>query len=94
MSQDPQEAAATIQEVDDSVVTIPQLNIGESDPKATTLVALEMKDTQKTGFSKRRPMRKKSIDRIFGKIGQVELEDNVDKSPSILRDGPSESDSE
>ena len=97
------------QEEDDSKpVKLYALGIGEADPKTNLLVALEMKDSQKIGFKKRgrTPLRKKSIDGIFGKINKIEVEDNLDKTPlknvprrslmamdpSLLGDGPDESD--
>ncbi|KAH0790125.1 hypothetical protein GPJ56_006020 [Histomonas meleagridis] len=61
------------------------LNIGETDPTAKSLVALEMKDTKRTGF-KRSPQRRKSIDRIFSKVKSVNVDCEVDES--ILKKVP------
>ncbi|KAI5540681.1 hypothetical protein TVAGG3_0040710, partial [Trichomonas vaginalis G3] len=59
-------------EEDDKKVKVLDLGIGEKD----SLVAMEMQDSQKTGFRKPKhsAARKKSIDRIFGKIDQVEVD--------------------
>jgi hypothetical protein len=51
----------------DRRVKVLDLNIGEHDPHARALVLLEMEDTQRTEF-RGKATRKKSIDRIFGKI--------------------------
>lgn len=91
---------------DDSKVKVLDLGIGEKD----SLVAMEMQDSQKMGFKrvKHTAARKKSIDRIFGKIDQVEVENKVDKTKlkgcprrsllaldiANIMSGPAESDDE
>lgn len=65
--------------LDDNGVKMYDLNIGETNNAAGSLIAMEMQDTETTGFS-RRPSRKKSIDRIFSKMNQVTVEANVDTS--------------
>lgn len=73
-----------LEEEDDKKVSMYALGIGENDPKTNSLVALEMKDTKKTGFRGKRnptPHRKKSIDGIFGKMNKIDVEDNLDKTP-------------
>jgi hypothetical protein len=51
----------------DRRVTVLDLNIGEHDPHARSLILLELEDTQRTEF-RGKTTRKVSIDRIFGKI--------------------------
>lgn len=65
---------------DDSVVKMLDLKIGEQDPTTNSLVALEMQDTQKIGF-RHKPIRKKSIDRIFKKVKKVHIVHKFDKTP-------------
>lgn len=65
---------------DDSVVKMLDLKIGEQDPTTNSLVALEMQDTQKIGF-RHKPIRKKSIDRIFQKVKKVHIVHKFDKTP-------------
>lgn len=65
-------------EDDDGVVAMLDLKIGEQDPTTNSLVAIEMRDTQKTGFRGRR--KKKSIDRIFGKMRKVHIVHNVNQT--------------
>lgn len=65
---------------DSSKVKVFHLNIGEKDPQAKTLIALEMQDTKRTGFKKeenRSGRRKKSIDRIFGRIDSIDVESGL-----------------
>lgn len=64
--------------VDENSVRMLDLNIGETEPATKSLVALEMQDTQRTGFRKD-CRRKKSIDRIFGKMGSVTVDRGVDE---------------
>jgi hypothetical protein len=59
-------------------VKIFALGIGEQNKDAHSLIALEMHDTRKTEFPKK-PIRKRSLDRIFGKLASAEL-DLPDKS--------------
>lgn len=65
------------------VVKVLKLGIGEENKNTNSLIAMEMQDTKKAGFRKRKysASRKKSIDGIFGKINLLEVEDNVDKTP-------------
>lgn len=74
-----------IARIDDTHVKVLDLNIGENEPATKSLVALEMEDTQKTGF-KKDIRRKKSIDRIFGKMGKLKVESGIDKS--VLKEMP------
>ncbi|OHT05606.1 hypothetical protein TRFO_26545 [Tritrichomonas foetus] len=71
---------------DDNVVKLLSLDIGEKNPATNSLVALEMQDTKRTGF-KKAAQRKKSIDRIFGKIESVSVLRGVDpeKMASVPR---------
>ena len=69
----------------ENTVHMLNLNIGEKNPATKALVAMEMHDTQKTGF-KKVPTRKKSIDRIFRKIDSVGIDSGVD--PVKLRNMP------
>jgi hypothetical protein len=92
---------------EDNKAELLDLNIGETDPAVKSLVVLEMKDTQKTGF-RRTSRRKDSIDRIFAKVGSFQMESGVDQQRlslcprrSLARDfeldgiqEPSESDDE
>ena len=106
-SDDDEMGDAPVARVDENSVKMLDLNIGETNPATKSLVALEMQDTQKTGF-KRECKRKKSIDRIFGKVGSVHVNSGVDQRKlkvmprrslnadfdvSVLRQ-PSESDDE
>ena len=61
-------------------VKLIQLDIGEADPNTSSLVAMEMKEHREAGYKSRRAPRKKSIDRIFGKMGTIDVENNVDVS--------------
>ena len=71
-------------EDDSGVVKVLNLNIGEKDPNSETLVALEMQDTKRTGFSNKNQSmskrRKKSIDRIFKGIDSVNVESGLEPS--------------
>ena len=91
---------------DEKKVKVLELNIGETNPAANTLIAMEMSDTKKTGFRRHSAARKKSIDRIFGKMSLIDVENDADtqvhkKMPrrslvmpnrSLLTEGPDESD--
>jgi hypothetical protein len=70
-----------------SCVKVMDLKIGEQDPETNGLVAIEMRDTQRIGFRKGCDRKKKkSIDRIFGKVGKIGVTHDVDESN--LRDLP------
>jgi hypothetical protein len=62
----------------DNGANLLDLNIGETDPAIKSLVVLEMKDTQKTGF-KKTTKRKDSIDRIFAKTMSFKMETGLDQ---------------
>jgi hypothetical protein len=64
---------------DDNCVRMLDLKIGEQDPTTNSLVALEMQDTNKIGFN-RKCTRKKSLNRIFGKIPQAHVVHEFDRS--------------
>jgi hypothetical protein len=72
-------------EEDNKLVRMMDLKIGEQDPATNSLVAMEMKDTHKIGF-RSKCNRKKSIDRIFKKVGTVDIAHDVDDSK--LKDFP------
>ena len=72
-----------IDEVEDGKVKVLELGIGEKDTHSSSLIAMEMGDSKKTGYKKVKhsAARKKSIDHIFGKMNLIDVEDNVDKTP-------------
>ena len=70
-------------EEDEKIVKVLNLGIGEVNPTTTSLIAMEMSDSKKTGYksSKNHAQRKKSIDRIFEKMNLVDISNDVDKRP-------------
>ena len=73
----------TLVEEDEKKVKVLELKIGENETSTNSLIAMEMQDSQKTGYRnyRKQAIRKKSIDKIFGKMNTIEIEDNVDKKP-------------
>ena len=67
-----------------SPVRVMNLKIGEQDPSASSLVSMEMQDSQKIGF-RRINIKRKSIDKIFSKFDKCDVSE-VDRS--ILRGLP------
>ena len=66
-----------------NTVKVLELGIGEKDTQAGSLIAMEMEDSKKTGYKKNptRASRKKSIDHIFGRINETDLDNSIDKTP-------------
>jgi hypothetical protein len=64
---------------DDQSARMLDLKIGEQDPTTNSLVVLEMQDANKTGFTQK-CTRKKSINRIFGKIPKAHYVHDFDRS--------------